>query len=202
MGQNGLKQQCQRKVLEASCYAGRYPFNSRVVRRSRKSERHREAGKDGQVRATAIYRLAFQQVVRLHWYIPTQLSALVLTLGPLRTRLQPERTLGTSKPLELILGLSFNHHPSLTTNKPLLGLQGPTRRVWRKRVAMHLQLHDQVVVSGALIDVLQGHNVLVLDPEEEKGSPWMAYGSRGPDTECGSSLDGLWLLSETFDDNV
>lgn len=35
-------------------------------------------------------------------------------------------------------------------------------------VPMHLQLHDQVVVSGALIDVLQGHNVLMLDPEEEK----------------------------------
>ena len=54
MGQNGLKPQCQRKVLEASCYARHYPFNCRVVRRSRKSERHGEAGKDGQVRATAI----------------------------------------------------------------------------------------------------------------------------------------------------
>lgn len=29
---------------------------------------------------------------------------------------------------------------------------------------LHLQLHDQVVVGGALVDVLQGHNVLMLDP--------------------------------------
>ena len=92
------------------------------MKQSRKSERHREAGKDGHVKATAIYSLAFQQVVRLHWYIPTQISALVSTLGPLRTRPQPERTLGTSKPLELILDLSFNHHPSLTTDRPLRGL--------------------------------------------------------------------------------
>lgn len=122
MGQNGLKPRCQRKVLEASCYAGHYPSNCRVVKQSRKSERHREAGQDGHVRATAIYSLAFQQVVRLHWYIPTQISALVSTLGPLRTRPQPERTLGTSEPLELILDLSFNHHPSLTTDRPPRGL--------------------------------------------------------------------------------
>ena len=79
----------------------------------------RGIGKQGRVDKLGLQ--PFQQVVRLHWFIPTQLSALVLTLGPLRTRPQPERTLGTSKPLELILDLSFNHLPSLTTDKPLLG---------------------------------------------------------------------------------
>lgn len=33
---------------------------------------------------------------------------------------------------------------------------------------LYLQLHDQVVVSGALIDVLQGHDVFMLDPGESK----------------------------------
>lgn len=35
--------------------------------------------------------------------------------------------------------------------------------------AGHLQLHDQVVVSGALIDVLQGHDVFMLDPRKSEG---------------------------------
>lgn len=33
---------------------------------------------------------------------------------------------------------------------------------------LHLQLHDQVVVGGALIDILQGHNVFMLDPAKGK----------------------------------
>lgn len=64
--------------------------------------------------------------------------------------------------------LSLNRCPSLTSDQPPLGLPCPTRPLWRKQVVYHLQLHDQVVVGGALVDVLQGHNVFMLDPGKNK----------------------------------
>lgn len=44
----------------------------------------------------------------------------------------------------------------------------PPLGLFRGEDHLHLQLHDQVVVGGALIDVFQGHNVFMLDPEKDK----------------------------------
>ena len=43
----------------------------------------------------------------------------------------------------------------------------PPQGLFRDEGHLHLQLHDQVVVGGALVDVLQGHDVLVLDPGKD-----------------------------------
>lgn len=72
-----------------------------------------------------------------------------------------------SEPLKLVLDFIWQ---LLSPAPPLLGLCGGEGH-------FHLQLHDQVVVGGALIDVLQGHNVFMLDPEEDK-NPVMITGFR------------------------
>lgn len=102
--------------------------------------------------------------------------------GPHRTCSWPEAYLTWEKSWHLraswVNSWSYllNHHTALTMEQLPVGLPGPQRHPWRKWVTFHLQLHDQVVVSGALIDVLQGHDVLMLDPGEREGSWWVVCG--------------------------
>lgn len=96
------------------------------------------------------------------------------TTAVTKPSLTPRSTQNMPRGLQILKGTLSIPNPFVflspsfpTKDRPPRAFPGPTRRLWRRRVTCHSQLHDKVVVGGALIDVLQRHDVLVLDPGDK-----------------------------------